>query len=165
MSTPDYQGLSDQLREFYASLNSEIQDRFLTVLQMTFGVKNRRNAELWVTSSATRRSFINRQTPPLELEMREAFVKALINNIPPTTLQKVTTITNDPIRASRKIRQYLVEDFTRESVTSIGFLPDKILYTYDADSNAFDDIDDEASDEFATIPTDPKPQLPPNNNP
>lgn len=156
MSIPDYSGLSNQLREYFASLTPEIQDRFLTATQVTFGIKNRRNVQLWVTQGATRRNFINRNVSPLELEMREAFVKGLINNVPPSTIQKTSDFGINANRIGQKMRQYLTEDFTRESVTSIGFLADKTLYTYDADSSAFDDIDDDASDEFADIPTDPE---------
>lgn len=156
MTSPDYSGLSGQLRIYFASLNPEIQDRFLTVIQQTFQVKNRRNAELWVTSSATRRNFINRNTPPLELEMRTAFVRGLINDIPPTTIQKTSDFGLNSNRIAFKMRQYLSDDFTRSAVTTIGFLQDKTLYIYDADSSAFEDIDDDASDEFADIPTEPE---------
>lgn len=162
MSTPDYTTLSDELREYYASLAPEVQDRFLTTIQFTFGVKERRNALLWVTQAATRRNFINKQVGALELEMREAFVKGLINNVPPNTVQRVSTFPIDPFRAARKLRQYLSDDYTREACTSIGFLPDKIIYTYDADSSAFDDIDDDASEEWSEIPTEPEEPETPN---
>lgn len=156
MSLPDYSGLSEQFRLYYESLSPEIQDRFITATQVTFGIKNRRNVELWVSRGQVRRSFINRKTSPLELEMREAYVKGLINNVPPSTIQKVSDLGINANRIGYKMRQYLTEDFTREAVTSIGFLPDKTLYTYDADSSAFDDIDDDASEEFDEIPTDPE---------
>ena len=89
--------------------------------------------------------------------MREAYVKGLINNVPPTTIQKVSDFGINANRVGYKIRQYLSEDFTREACTTIGFLPDKTIYTYDADSSAFDDIDDDASAEFEDIPTEPEP--------
>lgn len=161
MNIPDYQGLSNQLREYYASLAPEVQDRFLTATQVAFGIKDRRNVVLWVTQAATRRNFINRNVSPLELEMREAYVKGLINNVPPTTIQKVSDFGINASRIGFKIRQYLSEDFTREACTSIGFLPDKTLYTYDADSSAFDDLDDDASAEFEDIPTEPEPPVTP----
>lgn len=161
MATPDYSGLSNQLREYYASLSPSVQGRFLSTVQLTFGIKDIRNVQLWVTQSATRRNFINRSVSPLELEMREAFVRGLINNVPSPTIQKVSEFPPQPERAARKLRQYLAEDFTREACTSIGFLPDKVLYTYDADSSAFEDIDDDASDEFEEIPTEPPPPPPP----
>lgn len=157
MATPDYSGLSNQFREYYASLTPEIQDRFLTATQVTFGVKNRRNVELWVTQSGTRRNFINRNVSPLEMEMREAYVKGLINNVPPTTIQKESDFGINASRIGYKMRQYLAEDFTREACSSIGFLSDRTLYSYDADSSAFEDIDDDASAEFDEIPTDPEP--------
>lgn len=158
MTTPDFSTLNRELREYYASLDAETQSRFVTTLQLTFGVKDRRNALLWVTSSGTQRNFLNRQTGALELEMREAFLKGLVNDVPPVGVQKTSEFPIDPFRAARKLRQYLSEDYTRESVTSIGFLADKIIYTYDAYNVTFDDIDDDASDEWTDIPTEPEPE-------
>lgn len=158
MSTPNYQALSNQLRLYYAALPREVQIRFLSVLQVTFNVKNRRNAQLWVTQATVRRDFITPSTPALELEMREAFVKGLINETPPSTIQKITELGIDSQKIGKKLRQYLAEDFTRESVTTIEFLLDETLYIYDADSSAFDEIDDDASDEWSDIPTDPEPE-------
>lgn len=166
MTTPDYSGLSEQLRLYYASLSPEVQDRFLTVIQQTFQVKNRRNAELWVTQSETRRNFINRSVSPLELEMRVAFAKGLVNDVPPTTIQKQSEFGINSNRVAFKLRQYLADDFTRNAVTTIGFLLNDVIYIYDADSSAFEDIDDDASDEFETIPTEPPPPSPtPSENP
>lgn len=163
MAIPDYTGLSDQFREYAQALSPDVRERFIQVTQATFGIKERRNVILWITEAATRRNFINRQLGPLEIEMRQAYVFGLTNNVPPNTIQKETELPLNPQRAGYKMRQYLSEDFTRESVTSIGFLPDKILYTYNADSGAFEDIDDDASAEFENIPTDPDPEPDPEN--
>lgn len=165
MTTPDYTGLSNQFRLYAQSLSPDVRERFIQTTQATFGIKNRRNVILWITDTGAQRNFVNKNVGPLELEMRSAYVFGLINNIPPNTIQKEAELPLNPERAGYKMRQYLSEDFTRESVTSIAFLPDRTLYTYNADSNAFEDIDDDASAEFENIPTDPEPTPTPTPTP
>lgn len=159
MATPDYRVLNSQLRDYFEALSEEIQERFLTVLQNTFQVKNRRNAELWVTKGQERRNFLNRSIGALELEMREAFLTALVNDMPVNVPTKVSDFGLNPFRIATKLRQYLSDNYTREAVISIGFLPDKTIYTYDAYYIPVedDDIDDDASNEWDDIPTDPDP--------
>lgn len=153
MSQPDFSGLSEQFRLYYESLSADVAERFIQTVQATFGIKNRRNVELWVARGSVRRNFINRNVAPLELEMRVAFATALINNVPPSTPQKTRDFGIRVDLVSRKLRDYLLDDYTREAVSTIGFLAEDTVYNYDSDSASFEDIDDDASDEFDDIDT------------
>lgn len=155
MSSVDYTVLNSQLREYYASLSPSIRNRFVTTLQEVFLVKNRRNALLWVTSAGVQRNFLTTRLPELEMRMREKFAEALLSDRIPTAPQKSIDFGTFQPTVSRKVRQYLADDWTREAATSIEFSANSTKWNYDADSPAFDDIDEDTSDEWDTIPTDP----------
>lgn len=151
MTPAEMSALSDQFRAFYQSYNEETKQFFLTVVQETFLIANRRNVELWVTENATRRNFINRSTSPGDLEMRKAFVEALTYGGPVVGPQKEAKFGNWPTRNGQKLREYLSNNYTRKNVTTIGFLNGQVIYTYDVYGDDVDTTPDESSDEFEDV--------------
>ncbi len=151
LNPAEMQALSDQLRAFYQTFDAPTQEYFKTVIQETFNIQNRRNVDLWLTTASTQRNFINRSSSPLELEMRTQFVKALTNGVPPGSPQKESRFTLWPQRTGQKLREYLANNYTRDNVTTIGFLNGTVIYTYDVYGEGVDEVPDESSDEFDDI--------------
>lgn len=148
MTNDEMRALSDQLRAFYATYDAATANFFITVIQEAFQIKNRRNVVLWLTTAGTRRNFISRNLSPGELNMRVAFLEALLNDTPPNSPQKSIEFTLWPTRVGQKLREYLSLKYTRRAVSSIGFLSKKVIFTYDIYAEPEEDLEDEESDEY-----------------
>lgn len=148
LTLAEMQVISQQFRDAANNLTTNERAHFVDAIAEIFGVTNRRNAELWVTESTTRRNFINKNLGSMELEMRVAFAKAYLNQVEPTTPQKEARFTGFLRDRARRMRYYLAEDYTRKNASRIAISTAGWAMEYEADSSPSADIDDESIDEW-----------------
>lgn len=143
--------LSDSLRTFYRELDFADKPAFEQLLQSTFGLKNVRNAQLWVTDNQVKRNFINGNLGALERNMREAFMRGILQSKPQESPSKQFVSDDVPRKAGQKLRKYLFDDYTRQNVLSIEFNGGTLTFAYESYGSGIEESNDLSTDEFGDI--------------
>lgn len=143
--------LSDQFRQYFQTYNDADKTFLRQVLKTTFAVSDVRAVQTWTTTAATRRDFIHSRLSESDFDMRVAFAQALMNGNPPNSPQKERKFDLWPERQGTLLRQYLSLEYTRQSVTTIGFVNGRIVFTYDSYNDAYLDTEAPGVDEYYDI--------------
>lgn len=160
LTRPEMAALSEQFRNAANNLSVTEKSHLIDALAAIFGLSQRRNAELWTTSNATRRNILNQNVGELELKMRASFVKAYLNIAEPTTPQKEARFTGGISERARRFRRYLSEDYTRDAASRIAISIAGWSLEYDADSDGAINDSADAIDEWQDLNDDGEPDDP-----
>ncbi len=143
--------LSAAFRGFCASLGGVELETLEIQLQNAFGIRNIRNVQLWTRQGTQQRNIINSRLGAMELEMRVALVRGLLNESPISVPTKVASIEGRSSLLTQRLGRYLQDNYTRDNLIKIVVSPSGLLYIYDAYGTGDDEIPDESSDEFEDI--------------
>lgn len=125
---------------------------FERLLQILFGLRNLRNAQLWTRFGTQTRDFINRGLGELELDIRTFVATKFINNIEPMFPVKRKPFQFPVDSASvRKFFEYITDNFIREYCTRIFVEGRFIIIEYASDSDTPAESPDLDSPEFEDI--------------
>lgn len=143
--------LSNQLRTYYAALDPIAKLYVRDCLLEATDAKDVRNVQLWLTSGATQRNFLNNRLSSGEYTLRETIVKAVLRlnneNVPLKTKNDISTRK----QAARDFARYIKDPYTGRYTRSIEFSSLGFKLTYDTYGSVtdVDSIIDEDLIEFA----------------
>ena len=148
-SAAELTALSDAFRAKAQSLSSALRARLVDLLQVAFGVRARRNAELWVTAASSRRNFCSRQSSALEQEMRIVFAQAFLNEEEENFPVKVHTFVGSLKQQGLKLRLWLQDDYIQGALSRVEVtLTNTTLYCA-AYTDTPDQFPDSITEEFS----------------
>lgn len=151
MNREEMKLLSDTFRSYVGTLSAFARDNLERTIQTTFGIKNLRNVQLWTRPGAVQRDIVNPRIGTIDYDMRVAFVTGLLEQRVPTFPVKTTEFDDLAGKNGLKLREYLLNEYTRKALSRILINPDGTIgFEYDVYGNGYDDdqVNEDDLEEF-----------------
>lgn len=155
MNSAEMSTYNQMIRDKFATYSAPVQAQIIKALAACFDTSVR-NSNLWVTSAATRRGFLNKSVGQLELNMRINFLTSFVGIIPIPHMSKEGCVySQTPEANGLELRKYLQDEAFQARLIRIDFYFSSYFCWVISTESPLDDgsqpDEDLDSDEFADL--------------